>query len=541
MADIKRDLGSPFDPTDPIELAEFEGFGTDVPNTRGLIAAAQTTPAPRRPALLDPTLATATRVRAANLFSEDFLAKLALVTGDDDFPTPDPVAPDAYFFRSGRARTVDIFPPGDVAAVDDVRVWSFEGFNGFPPENGEEPEETLGMWPAPTIRVREGAVVHNLMSNSHGVHTIHHHGIEPTPVNDGVGHLTMEVGGDDGALQDPGGAGGTYHYQWKAKEAGTYFYHCHRNTVLHFELGMYGLLIVDPPEPQNQGSAEFIQAPYPDFGPGYTLVGDAPTRYDVETFWVVDDIDVRWHGFGGHHLHRSAGIPDPGVDTDGNPLFMGINDGDNPRLHDFLRGKITGEGPEDFFVVTGVTIADGRNGTEHGVIDNPIDPAEDDPFDSARIKENDMLLALYNKVRPIVEPGQKLLIRAINASYCTTVWRFPTSVDGTVTAVDARTLGRSGFNQYSESFRLSDLPLVAGYRQFTLTTAQRWDILIDDIDPLDGVEVTEDVVSEVDGTRETRTFRNHDVVVEFRHWINDEGRLLQTAYLPIRVPVLQSV
>jgi FtsP/CotA-like multicopper oxidase with cupredoxin domain len=94
-------------------------------------------------------------------------------------------------------------------------------------------------------------------------HTIHHHGIEPHYYSDGVGHLSWDVGAN-------------YTYQWRPAHAGTYFYHCHTNTVLHAEMGMYGALIVDPPE-----------------GPG-TLYRNGPT-YDEELFWVVDEIDSNWH------------------------------------------------------------------------------------------------------------------------------------------------------------------------------------------------------------------------------------------------------
>ena len=338
------------------------------------------------------------------------------------------------------------------------------------------------------------------MSNSHGVHTIHHHGIEPTPVNDGVGHISMDIGGD-GDTETPGG---TYHYQWRAAEAGTYFYHCHRNTGLHFELGMYGMLIVDPPGP---AVVTELTAPYNDGGPGYALVGNSPKRYDVETFWVADDIDIRWHGFGGEHLDRSAGIPDPAVDDNGNPVFMAYGDVDNPRLNDFLA-------EEYFFVVTGVTVGDGTNGSIDGVLEQP---SED------QIGQNGSLAALYEFVRPLVAPNQTLLIRAVNASYCTTVWRFPVNVNGTVIAVDGRTLGRTGFGDYSQPFRLSDLPLDATgqFRQFVLTTAQRWDILLD--------AAAGDV-----GLGE------HLVLVEYRHW-QDYDHVLQTAILPIRVESNQAV
>jgi len=120
-------------------------------------------------------------------------------------------------------------------------------------------------FPSPAMRVTQGQIVHTNLSvpGDMWVHTVHHHGIEPHYASDGVGHITWDVKG-------------TYTYQWRPSHAGTYFYHCHTNTVLHAEMGMYGAIIVDPPE-----------------GIG-TLYHNGPT-YDQEVFWVVDDIDPAWH------------------------------------------------------------------------------------------------------------------------------------------------------------------------------------------------------------------------------------------------------
>jgi hypothetical protein len=104
--------------------------------------------------------------------------------------------------------------------------------------------------------------------------------------------------------------------------------------------------------------------------------------------------------------------------------------------------------------------------------------------------------------------GQKLLVRALNASYCTTRWRFPTSLQGTVAAVDGRTLGRSPFGRYSEPYSLSSIN-----HQFQLTTAQRWDILID--------------------TGSATSLGQHVVEIDFHHWYTAER--LFTVRLPIQV------
>lgn len=173
----------------------------------------------------------------------------------DNLPTPDRIAPDIFFERGVRFGMHLPTPDGKT-----IEVWRFE--------DALNPRE---VWPSPTIRVRAGQVVHSKIYARNNTHTIHHHGIEPSTFNDGVGHVSFEVGD-------------TYTYQFQPSTPGTYFYHCHKNTVLHFEMGMYGLLIVDPPE-----------------GPGHVFSG-GPT-YQVETAWVIDDLDPTWRQLG-----HSAGL-----------------------------------------------------------------------------------------------------------------------------------------------------------------------------------------------------------------------------------------
>lgn len=172
-------------------------------------------------------------------------------------PTPDKLVPDVSIRRK-------VETSGELNAPDGqrIRFWSFSD------PDSADPAERDKIYPSPTIRVRQGQIVHNTIDPAKNAHTIHHHGIEPTTFNDGVGHVSFEV-------KD------YYTYQWTPKHAGTFFYHCHRNTVLHFEMGMFGLLIVDPPE-----------------GPG-RLHENGP-EYDVEKSWVFDDMDPRWHQLGNH-------------------------------------------------------------------------------------------------------------------------------------------------------------------------------------------------------------------------------------------------
>lgn len=146
-----------------------------------------------------------------------------------------------------------------------INMWGFSDGGGNMMGMGGAGGMGGGTFPSPAMRMQVGDIVHtNLSVNMMWAHTIHHHGIEPEYHSDGVGHISFDVLGD------------TYTYQWRPAHPGTYFYHCHTNTVLHAEMGMYGALIVDPPE-----------------GAG-TLYSGGPT-YDVEAFWVVDEIDSSWH------------------------------------------------------------------------------------------------------------------------------------------------------------------------------------------------------------------------------------------------------
>jgi len=420
---ILRDASTPFDPADPVQLAEFQGFACDVPTTGGLIAAVQSPPG----------VPDANSVRADRMFSEAFKVQLLPLSGSDDLLTPDPAVPTSLHERQG-LHDQELSVPGMVANDGLVTMWSFE----------DTLNDRTG-WPAPTIRVREGEIVHSLMNNRTGPHTMHHHGIEPTAMNDGVGHLTFEV------------EGGDYAYQWQAAEAGTYFYHCHVNTTLHFEMGMYGALIVDPPQ-----------------GAGFTFVGNDLTPYDVETLWVADDIDTRWHGLDNNPgpnnrmpvMHVADGLQ--GCDADGLSGFVPADDPDNPHLNDFN---------PNVFAVSGVA---GTFGEDFAVLAG----------------------AGAQLIR-----GQSLLARCINASYCTQRWEFPAALSGLVIAADGRTFGREPFGRYSSPFSLASVG-----QHILLTTAQRQDILIDtNLAPI--------------GT--------HYVEIHFHHWITDER--LRSVRMPIVV------
>ncbi|MGH7766839.1 MAG: multicopper oxidase family protein [Candidatus Binatia bacterium] len=93
--------------------------------------------------------------------------------------------------------------------------------------------------PGPTLRVTEGDRVRVHFINRHtSNHTLHFHGLNVPNEMDGVayGHLHhLEVK-----------PGETHTYEFIADPAGTHMYHCHVNSPQHIDMGMVGVMIVEP-------------------------------------------------------------------------------------------------------------------------------------------------------------------------------------------------------------------------------------------------------------------------------------------------------
>jgi plastocyanin len=183
----------------------------------------------------------------------------------------------------------------------EIEFWGFETGNG-----GREFLDAQGRGgvPSPTIRVNQGDIVQLTLKPGKRVHTIHLHGIEPDDFNDGVGHTSFEVTGG-------------YTYQFRPSHAGTYFYHCHVNTVLHVQMGMFGLLVVDPPSGKGK------------------LFPHGP-RYDKEAILVPFELDPRWHTLG-----HAAGLDGADVGLHNfRPQYFLVNGAAAPNPSDISKPQV---------------------------------------------------------------------------------------------------------------------------------------------------------------------------------------------------------
>ena len=377
----------------------------------------------------------------------------------------------------------------------------------------------VGTFPGPAVRVPRGVIFHS-ETQGHGQppHTIHWHGIEPTPMNDGVGHCSMELG--------------RYVYQWQPSFIGFYFYHCHRNTVQHFEFGLYGVLFVEAPDayfaslnadgtlnlaipigagrdglrriaanlklvrgPSNllvpesyvAGSGHGFEGPlvYPTLGdvlvefPGFNdnpitapdpLADDPDTPahlkfltdphamtvpYDVEVVWVPDDRDSLWSEEGDNARATYPKFGDiPGV----NDNFAG-NWGGGVNADDFFAFN---DFRPDYFYVTGVPVPAHRvdkGGT--GVADLPFGVTIPPELNSG---------ISGTQVSVHAEFGQTVLLRALNAAYACVTYTLP--VDAIIIAWDGRALGVPPFGECNHPY------LVPAGTPIHVSVARRFDALI---------------------------------------------------------------
>ena len=182
--------------------------------------------------------------------------------------------------RASKANDMLANPPwADVQPTG--RVKDFTLYLHPMPDHELYPGASMAMWgfslsddpatasvPGPVIRVTEGDTVRvTLISTVAGFnHTIHWHGQ----------HVPWDMDGVPFMSQPPVEPNEQFTYEWIAKPAGTYWYHCHVDAQHHIDMGMYGVLIVDPQDPSED----------PAYDPNHEFI------------MVLDDMD-RFHVEGG--------------------------------------------------------------------------------------------------------------------------------------------------------------------------------------------------------------------------------------------------
>ncbi len=141
-----------------------------------------------------------------------------------------------------------------------VELWGFRGGGG----GGGVPQV-----PGPIITANEGDRVFIHFQNlSPMPHTIHPHGLDVDQQNDGVPQTSFEIP-----------MMGSYTYEFDASHAGSYAYHCHVNTVIHLQMGMYGAINILPPDGSNHA-------------------WDGGPAFDFERTWISAEIDLAWNQLG---------------------------------------------------------------------------------------------------------------------------------------------------------------------------------------------------------------------------------------------------
>ncbi len=177
----------------------------------------------------------------------------------------------SYLGPNTAALTVNMNGTTIMADNQSLSTWYFgNGFNS---------DRTV---PSPVIECTQGQQV-NVTLTSMRAHSIHFHGLDVDQANDGVGSTSGYVsrapnGGNLGRVDGYTRLPSPHTYTFTAPHAGTYMYHCHIDTVLHIEKGMYGTVIVRPPN----GSTSEAWAGGPTF--------------EREHVWHLHTYDSTWHG-----------------------------------------------------------------------------------------------------------------------------------------------------------------------------------------------------------------------------------------------------
>jgi FtsP/CotA-like multicopper oxidase with cupredoxin domain len=187
--------------------------------------------------------------------------------------------------HGGGVSVADLTGPAD--GQPDVAVELAARRQSFALASGERVEGyTLnGSSPGPVIEAHQGDLVEVTLTNvdvPDGI-TLHWHGVDVPNAEDGVAGVT----------QDAVRPGKKYVYRFRTEDAGTYWYHSHQVSHEQVRGGLFGTLVVLPPDP---GSAQDVVAPVHTYSGRRTVAGrtgitsvDAPANTPVRVRVINTD------------------------------------------------------------------------------------------------------------------------------------------------------------------------------------------------------------------------------------------------------------
>ena len=185
--------------------------------------------------------------------------------------------------------------------------------------------------PGPRIRVTEGDRVRiNVANDLPEATSVHWHGMILPNAMDGAADVT----------QKPIEPGESFTYEFTAGQAGTYFYHSHKEPDRQQGLGMYGALIIDPKDPARDAAYDYDQEMVVQLQewlerdgytyPAMTMEGALPNYFTINgksypetetvNMEVGERLRIRFIGSNNNFVHpmHVHGGPFEIVETDGN-------------------------------------------------------------------------------------------------------------------------------------------------------------------------------------------------------------------------------
>jgi FtsP/CotA-like multicopper oxidase with cupredoxin domain len=185
--------------------------------------------------------------------------------------------------------------------------------------------------PGPRLRVTEGDRVRiNVKNDLPEPTSVHWHGMILPNRMDGAADVT----------QKPIEPGKSYTYEFTAGQAGTYFYHSHKEPDRQQGLGMYGALIVDPKDPGRDAAYDYdkevviqlqewlerdgytypamiMEGALPNY---FTINGKSYPETETINVEVGERVRIRFIGSNNNFVHpmHVHGGPFEIVETDGN-------------------------------------------------------------------------------------------------------------------------------------------------------------------------------------------------------------------------------